>query len=299
MPFMMQLRKVDSQALVKLTTHDQYMKMRHIHRGSSVAILGPGALILSLIFCEQAQAQQNFAIDVNLGQSTGLTSYQRNVVYATSATEPDPERPGETLLEPFLADENNTWGTHIAMRFHVNDLLLELNAQWHPRTQYILHHESNELISSTERRPVGSYDDGGITYTPLDETRTVPAIERNRGTLLIASLAGGWQYTALSIEPVELVIPITAGLAIAHINEPSQPYRFGIKLSAGPYLSYRFAENFALGGGLKLSGVATSQYKNKEDAYRRAQIRNETTLQTITSSMIQTTFEFGLTFIVR
>lgn len=246
-----------------------------------------------------AHAQQNFGIDINIGQATGLTPYQRNVVYTTSTTQPDPERPGEPLLEPFLADETNGWGTHLAMRFHVNNLLLELNAQWHPRTQYVLHHESDELISSTEQRPVGSYDDGGITYTPLAETRTVQAIERNRGSLLIASISGGWQYNALSIDPIDLFIPLTAGLALAHINEPSQPYKFGAKFTAGPYLSYRFADNFALGGGVKFATIITSQYKNKEDAYRRAQIRNENTLQTITSSMVQTTLEFGLTFIVR
>lgn len=248
---------------------------------------------------QNALAQQNFGIDINIGQATGLTPYQRNVVYATSTTEPDPELPGEALRKPFLADESNGWGTHMAMRFHVNDLLLELNAQWHPRTQYVLHHESDDRLSRTEQRASGSYDDGGITYTPLDETRTVPALERNRGTLLIASLSGGWQYNALSIDPIDLFIPITVGLALTHINEPSQPFKFGAKVATGTYLSYRFAENFALGGGVKFAAIVTSQYKNKQDAYRRAKIRNESTLQALTSSLIQTTLEFGLTFIVR
>ena len=246
-----------------------------------------------------ASAQQDFAIDLQVGQSTGLTPYLRDVVYVSPTSQPDPQLPGEALVQPFLADEINGWGTHIAARFHVNDLILEASAQLHSRSEYVLHHRGQEAISQTRRRPQGSYEDAGVSYTPLDERREVIATERNRGALLIASLAGGWQYRVVQGEGLEVALPMTLGLAIAHISEPARPYRFGTRLSLGAQASYRFAENFALTSGLRLSGVITSQYNNQEDAYRRVQIRGGSTLQALTSSTIQLTLDIGLRFIVR
>ncbi len=253
----------------------------------------------ALVYSRDAHAQQNFAVDISIGQSIGLTPYQRDVVYTTTTSEPDPNISGEALLNPYLADETNDWGTHVSLRFHVNDLILLLNTQVHPRNQYKLHHSSPDRISKTRQRASGSYDDAGITYTEMDEPQTVPATERNRGNLVVSTIGGGWKYTAFSLDPVSFHIPVSAGLCITHISEPAQPYRFGIKVASGGQVTYRFAENFALHTNFELGALVTSQYKNREDAYRRTQLRGASTFQAMTSNMIQTSLDIGLTFIVR
>ena len=270
-------------------------RLTHPHLFVSAAIL---SLLLLLSGANQAQAQQNFAISLNLGQSTGLTAYQRDVVYTSPTSEPDPALAGQALLEPFLADESNDWGTQLAVRLHVNALFLDLNAQWHTRNQYTLHHRSDDRISRTRQRPSGSYDDAGITYTAMEES-TIPAIERNRGSLLFANLQAGWRYRALDLDPFFVYIPVAFGMSLAHILEPARPYKVGAKLSSGSTLQYHFAENFALSAGVQLSWIVTPQYKDREDAYRRAELRGASTFQAMTSSMVQATLDLGLVFIVR
>lgn len=269
-----------------------------VARATCLSLLLASASLL-LAPTPDAHAQQNFAISVNLGQSTGLTSYQRDVVYTSPTSEPDPALPGQALLEPFLADESNDWGTQLSMRLHVNALFLDLNAQWHARNQYTLHHRSDDRLSRTRQRPSGSYDDAGITYTSMEQESTIPAIERNRGSLLFANLQGGWRYRALDLDPFFVYIPVAFGLSLAHILEPARPYKVGAKLSSGSTLQYHFAENFALSAGVQLSWIVTPQYKNREDAYRRTELRGASTFQAMTSNMVQATLDVGLVFIVR
>ena len=237
-----------------------------------------------------------------MGQSQGLTPYQRNIVYTSDTNEPDPDpnAQGRSLVRPYLADESNGWGPHVALRMLVDSFSVSLAAQWHAREQLTVHHEGSSLISQRRQRPDGSYDDAGVDYTPLDEEELIPARQRNRGDLFVSSLQGGWRWQFIQDwEGFSVFVPMEAGLVLVYISEPARPIVFGLRAEAGLGVSYKLTDTFSLRTSATLSALGTLEYNPLEDATRRAEITGSSTASSLFSSMIQSTLDFGLIFRVR
>lgn len=263
----------------------------------------PLALVISLSMLAAAlpaAAQQRLRVEATVGQSTGLTSYRRDVLYAQETAEPDPDPAldGAGLVQPYLADETNTWGAHLALRLLIDQFIVGISTQWHLRDQLVLHHQGDTLLSQKRQRPNGSWDDAGVDYAPLEQERVITSRQRNRGLLFVGTLAGGWCFEFFE-DPFTLRLPLTLGVTMVNIAEPAQPYVFGLKAEAGAGASYRFTENFALTGGARLGALGTIEYNAYADAARRAQLTGRGTEAALFSTLVQASLELGVMFIVR
>ena len=260
------------------------------------------ALAACLLAPTPARAQQRFGLELGVGQSNGLTSYRRDVVYAQPTNQPnpdpDPELAGQPLYQPYLADERNGWGPGLSLRLLIGAFEIGLSAQLHDRSQLRLHHQGTSLISERRRRPDQTWDDSGIDYIELDEPREVLSRQRNRGDLLVASLLGGWRLE-FDYDPFTLFFPVTFGLAMVNITEQAQPFVFGFKAGAGAGASYRLSESFALTGSGRLGLLGTIEYDPWDDAARRAALTGRSTPAALISTLVQGTVELGVTFWVR
>ncbi len=274
---------------------------RIVNRLGCVCLL---VMTLVLITPRPASAQDRFGVEFGIGQSYGLTSYRKDVVYAeetsTPDPSPDPSVSGEPLVQPYLADETNGWGTHIALRLIIDNFSVGLSTQWHPREELRLHHQGTELISQRRRRPDGTYDDSGVTYDEIDE-QLVRARQRSRSTLFVAALQGGWRppWLSYAFAGFEIFVPIEAGITMVSISEPALPTVFGARIETGVGLAYALSDSFRLVGSARTGALATIQYNRLEDATRRAQVTGRSTEGAFFSTLLQETIELGVVFWVR
>lgn len=260
------------------------------------------AVIIASTIATEAHAQQRVHAEITVGQSTGLTPYMRDVIDTQDSSEfdpnPDPDFAGTPLLQTYLADESNGWGSHIRARLRLGDYLIAASAQFHPRSQLVRHHKATTLESRSRLRPDGTFDDAGVEYTELEEKETVAAGQRNRGVLFVSSLQGGYSLE-YNIEPFTLSVPFTAGLCMVNISEPAMPYAFGLRATTGLDGQYKLADNFAVTANFGLSALATMEYQNRQDAARRASLTGQGTSNALFSSLVQSWLEVGVVFIIR
>lgn len=250
----------------------------------------------------EGHAQQRVHAELTVGQAAGLTSYMRNVIDTQASSEfdpnPDPDFAGTPLLQTYLADETNGWGSHIRARLKLGDYLIAASAQFHPRGQLIRHHRATTLESRARLRPDGTLDDAGVEYTALEEKETVTARQRNRGALFVSSLQGGYSFE-YNIEPFTLSVPLTAGLCMVNISEPAMPYAFGLRATTGIDGQYKLADNFAVSANFGLSALATMEYQDRQDAARRASLTGQGSSAALFSTLVQSWLEVGVVFIIR
>ena len=250
---------------------------------------------------EDARAQ-SFGIEGMVGTSYGLTPYRRNTVYVIETNEPDPSAgsDGLSLVQPYLADETNEWGPHIALRVLIDSFSIGASAQFHARSRLTIHHQGTSLISQRRQRPDGTYDDAGVEYVPLDETQQVASRQRNRGSLFVGALQGGWRWTLpVQIPSFTLFVPLEAGVTMIYVSEPAEPVVFGLRAETGLGAAYDLSENFALRAGGMFAASSTIEYNRLEDATRRAEIVGQGTGAALFSSIVQGTLELGILFRVR
>jgi len=245
---------------------------------------------------------QSFGIEGTVGTSYGLTPYRRNIVHTVETNEPDPSagNNGQSLVQPYLADETNEWGPHVALRVLIDSFSIGVSAQFHERSRIKIHHQGTSLISQRRQRPDGTYDDAGVEYVPLDEPQTIVSRQRNRGSLFVGALQGGWRWQVpIQIPSFSLFVPLEAGVTMIYVSEPAEPIVFGLRAETGLGGAYDLSENFALRAGGMFGALATIEYNRLEDATRRAEIVGQGTGASLFSSLIQGTLEIGVLFRVR
>ncbi len=245
---------------------------------------------------------QSFGIEGTIGTSYGLTPYRRNIVHTIETNEPDPSagNNGQSLVQPYLADETNEWGPHVALRVLIDSFSIGASAQFHERSRIRIHHQGTSLISQRRQRPDGTYDDAGVEYVPLEEPQQVVSRQRNRGSLFVGALQGGWRWQIpMQIPSFSLFVPLEAGVTMIYVSEPAEPIVFGLRAETGLGGTYDLSENFALRAGGMFGALATIEYNRLEDATRRAEIVGQGTGAALFSSLIQGTLEIGVLFRVR
>ena len=231
-------------------------------------------------------AQSRFGIEVAAGQAGGATSYVRNTTYLQD----------DTL---FLANELAGTGLALNLAFVFTDLELSFNAMLFDRSRVQLHHqaESDGPIPTDRIRPNGTIDDSGYTYRSITPT-SVTLPDRSRGSLLLTTATGGWRYFILQGD-VDVWVPISAGLAITHISEPTRPWVFGVVGSVGLGVTFDVAKPIAIFAQTRFSGVLTPTYGLQSDASRTSASVGESTLSASVSTLLYSTFTLGVQVTIR
>lgn len=268
--------------------------------------MGRRAAALFLVGCafftceQQAHAQQAFQVMVNIGQNRGLTSYRNDAAYVESTTtvDPDPAANGQSLYQPYLADEDYNWGTLLGLQLNFGVLDVELLAQWFARDRITLHHKGDRSLGRRRLRSDNSIDDEGVTYTPLDAPISKRLVSRTRGELSVISLMAGYRLSK-TYDRVSLFVPVGGGLSLAHISEPNQPYVAGVQLYGGVGTSVSLSKTISVGIVGRLFALATFEYDRIDDASRHAQATGGATGDAFFSTMLHTGIQASVIYVVR
>jgi len=245
------------------------------------------ALYFFLIFLPASViAQPRFAIELGFGQSGGLTTYIDNIAYVQDDS-------------IFLVNEMAGSGFAVGASFVFDTLEIYLDGRWFGRDQLVLHHQGSQPFTDTDSRtrPNGTIDDAGVEYLRISERRlTVP--DRSRGDLLLVGASGGYRWYLLKGD-VDLFIPISAGLVMTHILQPSEPFVFGLQSSIGFTALFELADPVSLFANLRLHGVLTPSYRNQDDVARASVNVGESTFSSVVSTMLYTSIGIGFQVAIR
>lgn len=237
---------------------------------------------------------------VNVGQTRGLTAYRNDIAYVedTTTVDPDPAANGQSLYQPYLADEAYNWSTLFGLQLNFGALDVELLAQWFARDRITLHHRGDRLLGRRRLRSDNSIDDEGVTYTPLDEPISKRLVSRTRGELSVMSVMAGYRLNK-TYDRVSLFVPVGGGLSLAHIGEPNHPYVAGVQVYAGVGTSVALSKTLSLGLVGRLFALATVEYDRVDDASRHAQATGGATSDAFFSTMLHTGIQASLIYVVR
>lgn len=251
--------------------------------------------------------RQRFAVELMLGRSTGLTPYQRDVVFMQPTGEVDAT--GTALARPYLAHELNGWGGQLGMRFLIGDMEVGLSIHTLSREQLKLNWRGDRTIQVTRQRPDGSVDDSGVTYTArpagtedgsdLWLPQTTRVSQRGRGSLVVGVFGGGKRFELWRQQRWRLFAPAGGGVVLTHITEDAQPYKLGVQLEGGVGAEFDLAENIAISASGRLMALGTMAYGRRDDASRRAAIVGEGTASTLFASMLYTNLGVSLIYMIR
>lgn len=233
-----------------------------------------------------AHAQARFAVELQFGQSAGLTSYLQNVVYLQD----------ETI---FLADEIAGSGLAFGVAFVFEQLELAIDARFFERSDIKLHHQGTEpfLLASVRTRPDGSVDDAGVTYRSISERQLAVPI-RNRGDLFVTTLSGGYRWYIVEGD-FDLFVPMSGGLAITHVFEQAQPYAFGLQVSTGMTAAFDIASPVSFFVSGRLHGLLTPTYGSQDDAARSSATVGQGTMGAAVSTLVYSSLNIGFQVAIR
>ena len=257
----------------------------------------------TLLTSRTADAQDRFAVQIDLGQSAGLTAYNRNVVYVeeSNQADTDPEVEGKPLYQPYLADESANLGALFGLSLIVDDIEFGVTARWLERDAVTLHHSGDQLLPRRRERPDGTFDDSGVTYTELDQDRLTQVSTRGRGSLFVGELYGSYRTPIpfTTIGRFSGYAPLGAGVALMNVQEPNRPLAVALQAHAGLGAMYQFSDSLALSAVGKMYGLASFEYTNSSDAARRAVEAGAGTADALFSTMVSAAAHISLVFIVR
>ncbi len=250
-----------------------------------------------------ARAQERFALQIDLGQSAALTSYNRNVVYVeeSNQADTDPAVGGKPLYQPYLADEAANQGALFGISLIVDDLEFGLSSRWLERDSVTLHHRGDQLLPRRRERPDGTFDDSGVTYSELPQDRDVLVSTRGRGALFVGELYGSYRLPIpyARFGQFSGYAPLGAGVALVNVQEANRPFAVALQAHAGVGAMYEFSDSLALSAVGKLYGLASFEYTNSADAARRAVEAGAGTADALFSTMVSASAQISLIFIVR
>lgn len=251
--------------------------------------------------------RQRFAVELMFGQTTGLTPYQRDVVFMQTTGEVDAT--GTALARPYLADELNSWGNQLGMRFLIGDMEVGLSIHTMTRDQLKLNWRGDRTIQVTRQRPDGSVDDSGVSYTARPAgtedgsdiwlPQTTRVSQRGRGSLMVGVFGGGKRFELWRQKRWRLFAPAGGGVALTHITEDAMPYKLGLQVEGGLGAEFDLAENIAISASGRLMALGTMSYGRRDDASRRAEIVGEGTVNTLFASMLYTNLGVSLIYSIR
>ena len=277
------------------------VKRRHDQTRRCGALLSCASLsCASLGLSAQAQAQETFSLELDVGRNTGLSSYRDSIVHVedSGVPDPDPAAGGRSLYRPYLADEQYSWGSFVGLRVVLNQIEVGLGAQWFTRDAITLRYRSEDLLARRRLRSDGTLDDRGVQYEPMEQPRAVRTVQRGRGDLALYTLGGGrrWSWT---FGRTTLFVPVGLGLAVAHIDEPNHPYALGLQAYTAAGGSFQLSPNFALGAQARVMALGTLQYDRLDDAARHAAVTGGGSAAALTSTMLHSALHLSLIYIVR
>lgn len=243
-------------------------------------------ILVTLLLPLSAQAQARFGVELQFGQSAGLSSYLHNVVYLQD----------ETI---FLADEVAGSGMTFGAAFVFEQLELAIDARWFERSDLRLHHQGTEpfLLASSRTRPDGSIDDAGVKYREISERQLAVPV-RNRGDLFVTTLSGGYRWYLLSGD-FALFVPISGGLVMTHVLEQARPYAFGAHVSTGLTAAFDIASPVSVFISGKLHGVLTPTYGSQDDAARSSAVVGQGTIGAAISTLLFSALNIGFQVAIR
>lgn len=255
---------------------------------------------LSALGASSAHAQQTFQVMVNLGQNRGLTSYRNDIAYVENTTrlDPDPDANGQSLYQPYLADEAYNWGTLLGVQLNFGALDVELLAQWFARDRVTLNYKGDRLIGRRRLRSDNTVNDEGVEYTPLEEPISKRIVSRTRGELSVVSLMAGYRLSK-TYDRVSVFVPVGGGLSLAHISEPNHPYVGGVQLYGGLGTSVSLSKTLSIGVVGRLFALATFEYDRVDDASRHALATGAGTADAFFATMVHTGIQASLIYVVR
>jgi hypothetical protein len=273
--------------------------MRSPWRASAAA----SACLVTLALPRAAAAQERFALQIDLGQSAALTSYNRNVVYVeeSNQADTDPAVDGKPLYQPYLADESANQGALFGVSLIVDDLEFGVSTRWLDRDSVTLHHRGDQLLPRRRERPDGTFDDSGVTYSELAQDREVLVPTRGRGALFVGELYASYRLPIpyARVGQFSGYAPLGAGAALVNVQEPNRPLAVALQAHAGLGAMYEFSDSLALSAVGKLYGLASFEYTNSSDAARRAVEAGAGTADALFSTMVSASAQISLIFIVR
>lgn len=231
-------------------------------------------------------AQPRFGIEASVGQGVGFTPYVDNAAYLEFET-------------PTLANEIPGSGAVVAIQLVFESLEANLTLQFFDREQIEITHVSDDDLPPGRVRPDGTIDDAGISYTELDESRTITVPDRSRGGLILGTLGAAYRWYVWGGELFDVYLPLGGGLGVINISEPTRPWVFGLFATGGVGASFDVAPPVGLFVNARVSGLLTPSYLDFDDASRAAVEVGDSTEAAAFDTMVYGNVLFGIQFTVR